>query len=403
MLRPLYADPESVKILGFPNAISDPASLDGIFIQKIQSILPSDFELYKEGFVAQFQSGKRRYLCRAFLLDDHWSDSSKEKRIALLLERGLPSAPTSMAKQKRLIGMYEDPFCFAPDPKYYNFSRAHMEVFASLRSLVREGRGIGVLVAQAGIGKTILLGFLAATLRKESEIAILSSSFENRVECVRAIMATLGVDGAGRELKPNLKRLEEWLVLKNLTGRRVTLICDDAQDCDADALENICMLADLKMGTQNLIQVILSGRQGLLEKLTGPRLESVNRKVNVFCRLGPLDEAEVRNYVLHRLKVAGCTRQLFSAAAISSIALYSRGIPLNINMICRHSISLAAAIGAQVIDERIVADSAYDLVLRAQPSNLWDDTGRLSITDSRQNSGFMKSRHGMRLIKKPQT
>jgi general secretion pathway protein A len=401
--RPVYADPESIRILGFPNAISNPELLDGILAQKIMSILPSDFALHREGFIAQYQSGKRLYLCRAFILEDHWNGNREDKRIALLLERGLPSAPTSMAKQKRLVGMYEDPFCFSPDPKYYNFSRAHMEVFATLRGLVREGRGIGVLAAQAGVGKTILLGFLAATLREESEIAILSNSFDNRTEFVRAVMAALGVGRASGNLAENLKKLEQWLVGKNLSGRRVTLFCDDAQDFSMDALDNICMLSDLKIGQKPLIQVILAGRQGLLEKLNSQRLEAANIKINVFCRLGPLDEAEVRNYVLHRLKVAGCTRQLFSQTALASIALYSRGIPLNINMICRHSISLAAAIGLQLIDDKIIADSAYDLVLRAQPSSIWEEPGGISVLDSRTGTGLLRDRRGLRLVKKPQS
>lgn len=403
LFRPVYADPESIKILGFPNAISNPSSLDGILTQKIISILPPDFELSRVGLTTQFQSGRRRYLCRAFVLEDHWSENTQDKKIALLLERGLPSAPTNAAKQKRLVGMYEDPFCFAPDPKYYNFTRAHMDVFASLRNLVRGGKGIGVLVSQAGIGKTVLLGFLAATLRKESEIAILSNSFENRAELVRAVMAAFGIEGTGKILAENLRRFEEWLIEKNLCGRTVTLICDDAQDFSFEALENICLLSDLQMGQRKLIQVILAGRQGLLEKLAGHRLETINDKINVFCRLGPLDTTEVRNYVLHRLRIAGCTRQVFSTAALSSIALYSRGIPLNINMLCRHALSLAAAIGVQLIDERLIADSAYDLVLRAQPANAWDESGEHSVLESRQNSGLLRNRHGLRLVKKPQS
>ncbi len=86
----------------------------------------------------------------------------------------------------------------------------------------------------------------------------------------------------------------------------------------------------------------------------------------------PLDESEVRSYVLHRLRIAGCNQQLFSHAALSCVALYSRGVPLNINMICRHCLSLAASISLQTIDERVVADSAYDLVLRTLPAGVWD-------------------------------
>jgi general secretion pathway protein A len=177
-------------------------------------------------------------------------------------------------------------------------------------------------------------------------------------------------------------------------GRRVILICDDAQDFTFETLENLCMLSDLQTGRQKLLQIVLAGRQGLLEKINAQRLERIGDKITVICRLGPMDDAEVRSYVLHRLRIAGCTRQLFSPQALSHIALYSRGIPLNINMICRHCLSLASAVNLPVIDERIVADSAYDLVLRAQPSSPWDDPGSPIVEPPR------RKRHNLKLIKR---
>ncbi len=400
LYRPVYADPESIKILGFPNAISNTTALDGILTQKILSILPPDIETSQNISIIHVQSGKRLYICRAFVVENHWGGGSGEKRIALLLERGMPGPPAGTRKQRRMAGMTEDPFGFSPDPRYYSFSRVHREVFASLRSMVREGRGIGVLLGQAGSGKTILLSYLAASLRPESEIAFFPGSADNRGELVRTVMGSLGAEEIGRDLSRNLKNFHDWLWSKNSAGRKVTLICDDAQDLSFEVLENLCLFADLETGSRRLLQIMLAGRQGLLEKLSSARLESVGRKINLYCRLGPMDEDEVRNYVLHRLRVAGCTRQLFTTAAISSIALYSRGIPLNVNMICRHSLSLAAAINLQVVDDRVVADSAYDLVLRSQPADLFDGASNSIYTDPPRGPGLSRDRRGLRLVDK---
>lgn len=165
-----------------------------------------------------------------------------------------------------------------------------------------------------------------------------------------------------------------------------------------DTLESLLLLSDMQAGQQKLLQVILSGRQALLEKLTGRQLEPFSNKINVYCRLAPFDEAEVRSYVLHRLRIAVSTRQLFTSAALSSIALYSRGIPLNVNMICRHSLSLAATINVQTIDDRIVADSAYDLVLRAQPTSVWDES--FSGGSEVHAQGLLRDRRGLHLVQK---
>jgi general secretion pathway protein A len=396
--RPVYANPESIKILGFPNSVAAPGSLDGILTQKILSFLPREFMGSGVPFFTHFQSGRRRYLCRAFILDDHWNGPMRESRIALLLERGLPGPPGER-KYKKLGGMDEDPFGFSPDSRFYHFSRGHQEVFSSLCALIRDGRGTGVVLGQAGMGKTALLNYLTEKLRSESDVVVFSGSFENRSELVRGLMGLLGIDRLKRDLTENLEHLKNWLVARNLEGRRVTVICDEAQDLSFETIENLCMLTDLEAAQQKLIQIVLAGRQGLLEKLSGPRLEPVSRKINVFCRLAPLDEAEVCSYIQHRLRVAGSTRQVFSREALSSIAIYSRGIPLNINMLCRHSMSLAATINLQVVDERIVADSAYDLVLRAQPANLWDSPSGGLSQEPRRPAGLLRDRRGLRLVK----
>lgn len=396
--KPVYADPESIQILTFPNVATNPP--DEIMRQKIQTFLPPNFESLKDSSIRQFKSGKRRYSCRAFILENHWSSSEWKTRIALILERGLAAAPAGARKKRNLAGIFEDPFGFSSDPKYFAFGRVHQEVYVSLRNMVLEGRGIGILLGQAGIGKTLLLDLLAQNLRAKSEVAVFPGTFESRKEVVRAVMATLGVEGLGNALSANLQRLEKWLISKNLSGRRVILICDDAQDFSFDTLECLCFFSNLQIGPQKLLQIIMAGRQGLLEKLNSNRLNTIGNRINVFCRLSPFDEAEVYNYVSHRLRIAGCTRDLFTSAAIDSIALYSRGIPLNINMICRHCLSLAAAANLKKIDERVVADSAYDLVLRTQPANVWEGFDMPSSSVRKRQSGRERKPHGLKLVRK---
>ncbi len=397
--RPVYANPESIKILNYPNYALNPSAADGILTQKILSFLPRDLDLSLGAAVTQFQSGRRHYFCKAFILEDHWSGEVQEMRIALLLERGLPGPPSVSRGRRKVAGMAEDAFSFAPDPRYFYLGRAHQEVFDSIQSMVRERQGIGVILAQGGMGKTALLEYLCKTLLPESEIARMPGPFDTRCDLVRGVMGILGLDGKGRDLAVNLQRLEGWLVSKRQEGRLVTIICDDAQDLSVDTLENLCLFSDMRTGEEKLLQIVIAGRQGLLEKLTGARMESAAAKIHQYSRLATLDDAEVRSYMLHRLRIAGCQRQLFTAAAMSAIALYSRGVPLNVNMLCRHSISLAATINVQTIDERIVADSAYDLVLRAQPAGFYDENSGGESNPPRR-PGLMRDRRGLKLVDK---
>ena len=399
--RPLYANEESIKILGYPNLYANLQSMDGVLTQKVFTFLPRDLGSSRRACAIQFQSGRRLYHCRAFVVEAHWSGGSPETRIALLMERGLPASSHTVKQRRMSAGMYEDPFSFTPDPKYYQHSRGHNDVLRSLRNLVMERRGIGVVLAQAGMGKTALLGYLSASLRNEAEIADIPGSFENNAELVRSIMAILGVKRISRNLSENLQLFEEWLLLRNRTDQRVVLICDNAQDLDAETIQNLSSLSDLGGWQQKLLQIIFAGRQEFAAKLTGPSLIAMSKGINVFCRLSPLDQAEVHSYVLQRLRIAGCNRQLFSAAALSSVSVYSRGVPLNINMICRHCLSMATSNNLPVIDEKTVADSAYDLVLRTQPAGSWDDPSTFLSGETQPTSARFHDRRGLTLVRKP--
>jgi general secretion pathway protein A len=399
--RPVYANPESVRILIYPNPCNNPKSLSGILTQRVLSFLPRDQDLSLGNVVTQFQSGRRHYTCRAFPLEGHWNGAVRETRIAVLLERGLPGPPGGLKNHRRLAWTSEDAFSFSPDARYFYLSRAHREVFVSTLSMIRERRGIGVVLAQAGMGKTALLEYLSKTLEPEADIVRMPGAFETRIELVSGVMGVLGLDTWGGELYGNLQRLENWLTSRREEGRLVTLIFDDAQDFSFEALENLCLFSDLTAGEQKLVQVVMAGRQGLLEKLTGARLEAAAGKICLYSRLAPLDEAEVRSYVLYRLRTAGCKRHLFTPAAMSSIALYSRGIPLNVNMLCRHSMSLAATLNMQTIDDRVVADSAYDLVLRAQPACFGEESG-WENSRAQRRPGAGRDRRGLKLVDKPE-
>jgi general secretion pathway protein A len=326
-------------------------------------------------------------------MQNQWESSHQETKIAITFERGLPGPPTSVKKRNQLGGMHEDAFSFSPDPRYYCFSRGHLDVLASLRSMIKEGRGIGVLIGQGGMGKTILANYLAQSLNLEADFVNLVGTYGTRTELIRTIMAAFGIEEIEQNYSKNILVFEKWLMNRHLSGRRAVLVYDNAQDYDANMLENISELSDLHIGQQKLLQIIIAGRQGLIEKISGSRQETIGNKINVYCRLTPMDQDEVRSYILHRLRIAGCIRQLFSPEALTLIALYSRGIPLNVNMICRHCISLASTINMQIIDERLVDDSAYDLVLKSHPFSPWDELG------VRYDNSKSKDKRFLRLVR----
>ncbi len=86
-LRPVSFNAEAVQILGYPDNVGNLTSSDLLLTEKIRSSLVTRASAGESVFVKEFRSGRRRYFCRAFLVDSHTKEPSQPS-IAVLLERG---------------------------------------------------------------------------------------------------------------------------------------------------------------------------------------------------------------------------------------------------------------------------------------------------------------------------
>jgi DNA-binding CsgD family transcriptional regulator len=97
-LRPAAFNAEAIRILSYPNQLADVKHPDVFLAGKIRAGLLTQPPSRESPVVTEFRSGRRRYLCRAFLVD---SDGKRpfEPGIAVLLERApsgsIPLLPIS--------------------------------------------------------------------------------------------------------------------------------------------------------------------------------------------------------------------------------------------------------------------------------------------------------------------
>ena len=85
-LRPAWCNAEAIRILSYPDKLAN-LTPDVLLTARIQSSLVSRQARGESPFVTEFQSGRRRYYCRAFSVDSCAKDPSYPS-IAVLLERG---------------------------------------------------------------------------------------------------------------------------------------------------------------------------------------------------------------------------------------------------------------------------------------------------------------------------
>jgi len=265
--------------------------------------------------------------------------------------------------------MNAQPFGVTPDPRFLYLGQSHREALASIYYAVESERGFVALIAQSGLGKTLLTFKLLEKLDQTSRTVFLSQTRGNSRELFHYLLNGLGVDPAGRDLVSAHNKLNEILCREKLAGRRFVLAIDEAQNLEPEVLETIRLLSNFETPQTKMLQILLIGRPELARKLANPELEQLHQRISAFASLEPFDSDEVVRYISHRLQVAGYGGDpLFSPKSLRMIAEQTQGIPRKINALCFSSLSLGCALGHKQIDvgimEEVVADRDVESLQR---------------------------------------
>jgi hypothetical protein len=88
----------------------------------------------------------------------------------------------------------------------------------------------------------------------------------------------------------------------------------------------------------------------------------LRQRVSIVHGLEPLSAGEIKNYIEHRLRIAGYKGEpLFTPEVYGDIARFTEGIPRNINNFCFNALSLTCALQKRVVDSEAVKEVIADL------------------------------------------
>ncbi|MGA2775949.1 MAG: AAA family ATPase [Steroidobacteraceae bacterium] len=235
------------------------------------------------------------------------------------------------------FGLSEKPFAITPDPRYLYLSERHAEALAHLLYGINESGGFIQLTGEVGTGKTTVVRTLLSRLPQHADVAVILNPRITPAEFLLTICEELGVNSAVSDrdsVKQMVDALNRRLLEAHAEGRRVIVIVDEAQNLSAEVLEQVRLLTNLETPTQKLLQIILIGQPELRTLLDRTDLRQLAQRITGRYHLSPLDRAETKAYVRHRLRVAGVSGEIFTAAALSEVHRLSMGIPRVINVCC---------------------------------------------------------------------
>lgn len=140
------------------------------------------------------------------------------------------------------------------------------------------------------------------------------------------------------------------------------LIIDEAQDLTNELLEQVRLLSNLETDERKLLQIVLLGQPELRVRLNDHSLRQLRQRITVRFHLDPLTADESRDYIRHRLAVAGSLRPLpFTNRALRRIYRYSWGIPRVLNAVCDKALLAGFVEQADRVDQNLVTQAIQEL------------------------------------------
>ncbi|MFZ5800004.1 MAG: ExeA family protein [Candidatus Omnitrophota bacterium] len=251
-------------------------------------------------------------------------------------------------------GFRERPFNVTSDPAFFFLSRKHKEAFSHLIYGIDQRKGILRITGEIGTGKTTLCRALLSRLDKKIKTAFILNPSFSEVQLLQLIIEDLGLPTKTKSKMHLISELNRFLLHESAAGGNVVLIIDEAQNLKTSQLEQIRLLSNLETDKEKLLQIILVGQPELKEKLELPQLRQLNQRISVKYHIQPLDRDELKDYVEHRLTVAGGNGARFNTGALEEIFGFSQGIPRIINILCDRALLAGFVMNTKEISQEIV-------------------------------------------------
>jgi type II secretory pathway predicted ATPase ExeA len=261
-------------------------------------------------------------------------------------------------------GILENPFGVTPNPRYLYQSRTHAEARSSLIIGIECGVGFQALIAPPGMGKTTILFHVLERFKDVARTALLFQIHGDSNDFLRYLLSELGSDAPDSNVGGMQEAINQLLVREFRSGRRTIIVIDEAQGLDTPVLETIRLLSNFETRSEKLLQIILTGQPQLAQRLANPELTQLRQRISILTTLIPFGLEETRNYIEHRLTIAGYKGPpLFTSAAVRLIWERSGGVPRKINTLCFNALLLATAAEQKQVDSDILHEVVADLDL----------------------------------------
>ena len=253
------------------------------------------------------------------------------------------------------------PFKTNPDPRFIWLGETHKEALAVLRYGVLKRDGFLVLTGEIGTGKTTLVRHLLHLIKHQAVAAFIPIPNMEPLDFFNLLSEEFKLRKKYGKEVDFLIDFKSFLLDAHARRRKVFLVIDEAQHVRHELLEKIRLLSNIELDNVKLLNIFLVGQKEFETVLLEEKNKAIRQRIATAFHLKPLTETDTRQYIAHRLKVAGAQSDIFTSDASSKIHQISEGIPRLINSICDCALLSGYVRGKKIIDSSFVEECQIDL------------------------------------------
>lgn len=236
---------------------------------------------------------------------------------------------------------------FDKSPAYGRFQRCFQQLI--------DDPGLGVLSADAGVGKTSAIRNSCSYLPKPDYLVVyFCDTSVSPFELYRTLASELGV-------RPSHRRGQLWADLKktliHLVDERNTapvLVIDEAHHLPDAFFFDLPGFLNFAFDSRNLLTLWLVGLPPLVRRLNMHQHAALATRIAATVRLDPLDRDAFAAAVDHAFKAVGATQKLLSDQALEMLFRASHGVLRVASKVLRTALRVASTRGQTFIDEHVL-------------------------------------------------
>lgn len=204
-------------------------------------------------------------------------------------------------------------------------------------------QGIALLTGEIGSGKTTFMRWFLGSLNHNSyRIIYVSQTAKTARSFYRILARELGLvpefyfEDVAFQVKEALSDLCRKQKLMPV------IVIDEAQDLSDSVFEEIRLLTNFRMDSADYLSIFLLGHPVLKARLKLVPYAALKQRISFSYHLAGLEQDEIRPYLLHRLKLAGCEKSLFTDEAVRLLFNCSKGLPRVVNTMAHEALYQAS-------------------------------------------------------------